>query len=209
MYLLFDFDGTLVDSFNCVLKKAMLLAEEFHYKKISEEDIESLRELTSKELIKLLDIPVYKIPKLIHHMRKHLRNEMQKLPPVADIHPVVETLYNAHFSLGILTSNSVENVSKWLESHHMQHFFRFIHSESNYFSKKYLLKKTLKTYKIDKTKTYYICDETRDIEAATKNDIKSVAVTWGYNSEKALLQYQPAFIARHPKDILAICGVVY
>ena len=205
MYLLFDFDGTLVDSFNCVMEKAILMAEEFHFQTMSDKDINDLRDLTSKELLKLLNIPVYKIPKLIHHMRKHLRNEMHSLAPSRHIRPVVEKLYNANVPLGILSSNSVENVSKWLDSHDMRHFFNFIHTESNYFSKKYLLKKTLKTYRMDKSNTYYICDETRDIDAATKNNIKSIAVTWGYNSEKALLQYQPAFIARHPDDILSIC----
>ena len=189
------------------MEKALLLADEFHFKKISPEEIEQCRELSSKELIKLLNIPIYKIPKLIHHMRKHLRHEMHKLAPVAHIRPVIESLYNADFSLGILTSNSVENVSKWLELYDMRHFFSFIHNESTYFSKKYLLKKTLKLYKIDKSITYYIGDETRDIDAATKNEMKSIAVTWGYNSENALLQYQPAFIARHPNDLLTILRV--
>jgi phosphoglycolate phosphatase-like HAD superfamily hydrolase len=49
--------------------------------------------------------------------------------------------------------------------------------------------------------------ETRDIEAAQSNDIYSIAVTWGFNSEKILLQHQPHYIARKPEDILAICGV--
>ena len=208
MYLLFDFDGTLVDSFDCVMEKAILLSEQFHFQKLDIVDIESMRELTSKELLKILKIPIYKIPKLIHHMRKHLRKEMPNLEPAPHIRPVIERLYNAQYSLGIVSSNSVENVSIWLESQQMRHFFNFIHTESHYFSKRYILKKTLKNHKIDSAKTYYICDETRDIEAATKNKIKSVAVTWGYNSEKALLQYHPAHIARHPNDILQICGLL-
>jgi phosphoglycolate phosphatase len=208
MYLLFDFDGTLVDSFDCVMEKAILLADELNFRKISEEEIEVLRGLSSKELIKLLNIPLYKLPKLVHHMRKHLRKEMHGLAPIAHIRPVIEKLYNADFSLGILTSNSVENVSIWLKSHDMHQFFDFIHNESTYLSKKYLLKRTLKAYKIDTSRTFYICDETRDIDAATKNKMKSIAVTWGYNSEVALLKYDPAFIARHPDDILKICGLL-
>ena len=207
MNLLFDFDGTLVDSFNCVMEKAILLAEEYNYRTIDFDKIETFREMSSKELIQFLKIPFYRIPKLIHIMRKHLRSEMHNLPPISDIYPVVEKLYNAKFSLGILTSNSVENVWMWLELHQMRRFFSFVHIESNYFSKKYLIKNTLKTYKLDKSETFYICDETRDIEAANKNDVKSVAVTWGYNSEKALLKYQPSFIAQNPEDILSIFGV--
>ena len=207
MYLLFDFDGTLVNSFTCVMEEALLLADKFNLKKITAEEMDNLRDLSSKDLIKSLNIPMYKIPNLIRHMRKHLRNEMHHLAPVTHIRPVMEKLYDSNFSLGILTSNSIENVSMWLESHNMRHFFNFIHNESTYFSKKQLLKKTIKAYNIDKSQTYYIGEETRDIDAATKNDLKSIAVTWGYNSEKALLQYQPAFIARHPADILEICGL--
>ena len=204
MYLLFDFDGTLVDSFDCVMKKAMILAEQYHFKFFSPDEIKLLRDLSSKELIKTLNIPIYRLPQLIHHMRRHLRQEMHNLPPTPNIQPVIESLKHAGFSLGILTSNSVENVSIWLESHQMKHCFKFIHNESNYFTKRYLIKKTLKTYHIHKEQTFYIGDETRDIEAAHKNHIQSVAVTWGYNSEKALSKYGPSFIARHPNDLLSI-----
>ena len=207
MYLLFDFDGTLVDSFDCVLKKSILLSDEFYFRKLNDDEINGLRDLSSKELIKFLQVPIYKIPKLILTMRKHLHNEMRNLTPFPNIYQVVERLYDHKFSLGILTSNSVENVSLWLDLHKMSHFFNFIHTESNFFSKKYLLKKTISSYKIDKSQTYYIGDETRDIDAAHKNNIKSIAVTWGYNSEKALLKYEPSFIVQRPEDILALCGI--
>ena len=69
-----------------------------------------------------------------------------------------------------------------------------------------LLKRIIKKYKIDKSQTYYIGDETRDIDAAKKNGVKSIAVTWGYNSEQVLLKYKPSFIAQKPEDILAHVG---
>ena len=140
-------------------------------------------------------------------MRKHLHDEMKNLPPVENIYQILEKLTQANFTLGILTSNSVENVSTWLNLHKMNHFFEFIHAESHYFSKKNLLRKTLKKYKIDKSQTYYICDETRDIDAANQNGIKSIAVTWGYNSEKTLLEFKPSFVVKEPKNLLTIFGL--
>ncbi|CDZ75831.1 Pyrophosphatase PpaX [Legionella massiliensis] len=205
MYLLFDFDGTLVKSYQHVIEKINILAERFHCRKINEQEIESLRDLSSRELIKFLNIPFYKIPLLIRNIRHLLHDEMGNMQPVTNISQVLETFYNAGCTLGILTSNSIENVVLWLEMHNIRHFFDFIHNESNYFSKRFLLKKTLKKYGIDKEKTLYIGDETRDIEAAKKNRIRSVAVTWGYNSERILLAYQPTFIAQHPEELLAIC----
>lgn len=204
MHLLFDFDGTLVNSFHCVMQKTILLADKFGFRKIQEHEIESIRDLSSIEIVKFLKIPIYRIPMLIFQMRKHIHQEIPTLAPVDGIQQILEELYNAKFPMGILTSNSVENVEKWLEINNLRHVFAFIHAESKFFSKKNLIKKTLAKYAIDKSQAVYIGDETRDIDAAKKNNIKSVAVTWGYNSEKAILKYEPSVIVKNPKDILLL-----
>lgn len=201
MHILFDFDGTLVDSFECVMKKALLLAEEFSLKKIPEQELDRLRDLSSLDIIKLFNVSLYKLPALIGKMREHIRQEVPNLPPVAGIVDVLQRLYAEKFTLGILTSNSVDNVERWLNLNDLRALFSFIHSESNFFSKKQLIKKTLVQYQINKSQVIYIGDETRDIDAARKNKISSLAVTWGYNSEKILLKSEPTFIAKVPKDI--------
>jgi len=201
-YLIFDFDGTLVDSFVAVMEKFNLLSEEFNFRKINSDEIDRLRDLTSKELIKYLEIPIYKIPSVLHCARKHMRSEMPSLSPFKAIPEMLHELHEIKIPLGILTSNSSENVMKWLERNKMQHLFNFIHAESAYFGKKRILRKILKTYKIEQSQAFYIGDETRDVEAAKECDICSVAVTWGFNSEKILSQHQPHYIARKPEDIL-------
>lgn len=205
MYLIFDFDGTLVDSFHKAVENINLLADKFGFRKVKVHEIESLKNLTSLEFIRHLEIPLYKIPKVLHAARKLIQNEMRSLKSFSNLPQILQQLFNSGFSLGILTSNSKENVMTWLEHHKMKHLFHFIHNESSFFGKKITLKKILKTYKIDRSQAFYIGDETRDVEAAKQNDIYSVAVTWGFNSETALAQYQPHFIVRKPEDILALC----
>lgn len=187
------------------MQKAILLADEYNYKKIQPHEVDRLRDLSSADIIRFFEIPAYKIPMLIIQMRKHLYNEMSSLQPVAGIQDLLEELYSSRFTIGILTSNSMENVTNWLDINHLRHFISFIHTESRFFSKGYLIKKTIAKYNIDRTKTVYIGDETRDIEAAKKNNISSIAVTWGYNSETTILKYQPSFIAKKPEDIVLWC----
>jgi phosphoglycolate phosphatase-like HAD superfamily hydrolase len=50
------------------------------------------------------------------------------------------------------------------------------------------------SHKLDPSKVFYIGDETRDIEAAKKAGIKSIAVTWGYNTKAILDNSNPDFL---------------
>jgi len=205
-YLIFDFDGTLVDSFRIVIEKFNLLSDEFNFKKINAEEIDGLRDLTSQELIKYLKIPPYKIPRVLRCARKHMQKEMHRLPTFTGLSEILEKLRSMGFTLGILSSNSSENIIAWLELNNFQHLFNFIYGESHFFGKKYLLKKMLKSCGMNKARTFYIGDETRDIEAAKQSNVFSVAVTWGFNSEKILLQCQPHYIISNPEGLLKIAS---
>jgi len=204
LHLIFDFDGTMVDSFDTVIRKFNLLAGEFNFRYIDDHEINDLKNLTSKELIKHLNIPIYKIPKVIVRARALMRDEIPKLPAFVSLREVIEEIRKMGIGLGILTSNSSENVTEWLKHNSLQNVFHFIHNESSYFGKKRILKKIIRNYNMDCSRTFYIGDETRDIEAAKACNIHSIAVTWGFNSEAVLLKHQPHFIVRKPEDILAI-----
>ena len=110
MHLIFDFDGTLIDSFNCVVTQFNHLAEEHQFQKIDWEHIEELRHLNSKKLIALFHIPFYKMPRILYKARKSLHENILQLAPFKNIPHVVQELFNQGFSLGIVSSNSEENV---------------------------------------------------------------------------------------------------
>jgi phosphoglycolate phosphatase len=202
MQVIFDFDGTIVDSFQCVVKHANLLASKFHFRIIKEEEIEVLRNLSSVEIIRYLNIPIHLMPLIVYQMRKAIHRELVSLPPIPGMPDIIKALYRKEIALAILTTNSTRNVKTWLLLNDMQHLFNVIYSDYRVFSKATLLKQIIKNYDTNLANIYYIGDETRDISAANENGIQSIAVTWGYNSEQILAQYQPNYIARRPKDIL-------
>lgn len=86
----------------------------------------------------------------------------------------------------------------------MEKFFNFIYAKTNFFGKARVLKKIIKLYKMDQSKTFYIGDETGDIEAAKACRVNSIAVTWGFNSEKILSTFKPHYLAKKPEDLLTI-----
>ena len=205
MNLIFDFDGTLIDSFDTVVEKFNILANEFNFKKIHQSELAAIKNLNSKELIQYLGIPIYKIPSVLYKARQQMRNEMLTLAPFKNLPHILQKIHNSGFSFGIFTSNSEENVVTWLGINKIKHLFDFVHTESNFFGKNRVLRKILKKYKINKQHVFYVGDETRDIDAAKQNGIYSIAVTWGFNSEKILLQHQPDYIAKKQEDLISIC----
>lgn len=207
MYLIFDFDGTLVNSFSNVIDKFNMLADEFKFRQIKPDEISLLRNLNSRALIKFLKIPLYKLPKVIRKARKFMHEDIRVLSSYANLPEVLGALCGAGISLGILTSNSRQNVTTWLTHHKLRDLFDFIHVESSFFGKKRTLKRILQRYKINKHEAFYIGDETRDIEAAKRCGISSIAVSWGFNSEAVLLSHAPDFIAREPEELLQIMGI--
>ena len=204
MHLIFDFDGTLVDSFCCVIDVFNALAVDFNFRKIAQDEVDGLRDLTAKELIKSLNIPIYKLPAVLYKAKIYMRNEMHHLKPFLDIPQALHELYDSGFYLGIVTSNSEQNVTSWLSDHEISSYFKFIHSAPNYLGKGKTLKKIMGINKLDEKTACYIGDETRDIEAAKQCGIPSIAVTWGFNSEKIISEHNPHYLVRKPEDILKI-----
>jgi phosphoglycolate phosphatase len=201
MHLLFDFDGTLVNSFDYVIAKALILAKNYGIKPINQDEIQKLRDMSTRQIIQYLNIPTYRLPTLVTQMRSQIRQDILRLHPVEGIHEMLNELYQTTNTMGIVTSNSVDNVAQWLKMYGMIDYFSFIHAEHNFFSKRKLIKKTMRQHEMDPKKTVYIGDETRDIDAAKKSGIRSIGVTWGYNSEKALRNHEPTYIAKSPNEI--------
>ena len=194
--IIFDFDGTMVDSaqlvWDCLLS----------YTSNTQLTWEELRDLSSENVIKALKIPKIKLPGLILKIRRKFRLRLmsQKVPD--GVLEAIRALNQRGFDLHIISSNSEENIRVFLKHHHILQCFKSINSCFTIFGKARSLSNLLKIIGVASEAAIYIGDETRDIEAAKKAGMKSMAVCWGYNSEKALRLYDPTFLAREPIDIV-------
>lgn len=198
MNLIFDFDGTICDSIGSAIEvvNKILIANG-----IEPTSIEEVRKYGAKGLINVKKIPLRLVPKLVKAYRAENTFNWQSLKPFKGMAPIIKRLSKVH-NLGILTTNSQDNVRNFLGNHGLRDLFTFIDSEPDFFGKDKALKKILKKHNLSLKDTYYIGDETRDSEAARKVGIKAVSVTWGAESEESLTKSTPAIIVNNPKDLL-------
>ncbi|UCD15952.1 MAG: HAD-IA family hydrolase [Candidatus Omnitrophota bacterium] len=201
--LIFDFDGTIADTFSRLIKIGNHLADEFKFRKVNIPEISTLQNKTPKEIIKYLNVPIFKIPLILRRLKKNLHKEITLIKPVEGIREVLIRLKSEGRVLGVLSSNSRENVTDFLKTHRLD-FFDFIQTTSKIWNKNIRLKKLIKTHKFQKNDVIYIGDEKRDIAAAKKAGIKVAAVTWGFNPEKTLAVYNPDYLISHPQELLKL-----
>lgn len=201
--IIFDFDGTIADTFTFYLNILNQLSRKFGFNKLRADQIELYRDLSSHQIIELLQIPKLKIPFIVWEARKLLKTGIDHIYPFSGIKEAIEEIRKKDILLGILTSNSIKNVQSFLKLHKFPEF-DFIFSSMQIWNKSKILKRVLHNHKLLPQTVFYVGDETRDIEAVREAGIRSIAVTWGYNSEKILLTYSPDYLVSKPQGIIAI-----
>lgn len=198
--LLFDFDGTIADSFENFLEIFAVLANKYHFSLLSREELEKLRSEDARTLIKHLKIPFYKIPFMARDMKKLQLEKIQYIKPFAGLPRVLTQLKEQGYTLAILTSNGKANVQSFLTNNNID-LFTYIHSDSNIFGKDKVINKFLKQNKLQKAEVLYIGDEIRDIQACKKVGVQIASVTWGFNNKEGLTKNNPDFMIDKPEKL--------
>ncbi len=203
--IIFDFDGTIAETLDSIVNIINGLSDELGYKKVTGENIDELRNKKPKEILKDLGISILKLSSVGKRIKLELNKEIEYVPPVSGIEEALLELKKTGYKLGILTSNSKDDVSKFLKKNNLD-LFDFIHSESSIFGKSKVINDFLKNQGIKLGEVIYVGDETRDIEAAQKTNIQIIAVSWGFNSKQILEKQNPDFLIDEPRQLIEIMG---
>ncbi len=205
--VLFDFDGTIADSFSMGLSIYNELASLHGFRVVTEQDVPALRDLSLSALLTELEIPKLKLPFLVSKGTKLLRKSIDLVLPFEGISQVLETIQPQAENLAVLTSNRVENVNTFLSKHNLDSKIDFVESCSKLTGKAKFIRSICQNVGCLPEELIYIGDEERDIKAAHKAGCDIIAVNWGFNSPLALQAENPTYIANQPQDILSILNL--
>jgi phosphoglycolate phosphatase len=204
--MVFDFDGTIGDTFRQGLEILNAMAPEFGYKPLLGEDVEKARGMTTRQLMRYLGIPNRRLPAVASRGIRELRGRINEVQPITGVPEVLRALHAKGVRLGIVTSNSEENVELFLKNHDLQ-IFDFVRSSSRLLGKSREIKAAMKAEGFGPDDVLFVGDETRDIEACRRARIRCAAVTWGYNSRASLVAQEPYCIFDAPEQLLAGTGI--
>jgi phosphoglycolate phosphatase len=202
--LLWDFDGTLADTLASSLQLYNDMAVRHGFRTVT--DPAAVRGLTPFEFLRGHGIPLAKVPALVREMRAAHRGRMATTRLFAGLPPVLEAIRRSGRRMGILSSNSRENILACLRANHADALFDPVVGYSRLLGKARPIRRVLRAVRLPGQDVLYVGDEVRDIDAARTAGVAVAAVTWGFNARELLARHAPDHLVERPEELLEVLG---
>lgn len=188
--VIFDFDGTLADSFPFFVSVQNKLAQRHGFRAIPNEDIDGLRHLPARELMRHVGLPRWKLPFVARGFIRHMREEGGNVRLFPGVAPALDRLHASGATLALVTSNAADNCRRVLGD---THYGRIAHVEcgASILGKQRRLRRTLAATGFPAGNAIYVGDQAEDAMAARAAGVAFAAVSWGYATPAALQAHAP------------------
>jgi phosphoglycolate phosphatase len=197
--IIFDFDGTIGDSFKVFIEVAHDITGKSML--VKSEEIADLRKLRILDVIEKLQIPRWRWPFLLFLGRRKMGKRIHEIDVFPGMDKVLAALNQDNYDLYIMSSNSRRTIEQFLIEHGLSVYITKIYGGVGMLGKPRALKRIMREQHIKPENGVYIGDEPRDIEAARAVNMASVAVGWGYNTSELLSEHAPMVVVRTPDQL--------
>ncbi len=199
--VIFDLDGTLADSFPWFLRNVNDVADRFGFRRIADGDVESLRHAGSREILRRLEVPLWKLPGIARHMRRMKSADLDGIPLFPGAEAMLRSLRDGGLSLALVSSDNEANARRQLGE--AQSLFAHFDCGASPFGKATKFRRLVKRTGASPQQVISVGDEVRDIEAARAAGIGCAAVMWGYAAPNALRALGPDVVFERMDDVAA------
>lgn len=201
---IFDFDGTLADSFPFFIASFNHLADRHAFHRLRPEEIDALRGCSARELMTRVGMPAWKLPRVARSFMALMQENQERIPLFEGVADTLDYLAAQQLVLAVVSSNSHRNVTGVLGPHcrHISHF----ECGASIFGKASRLRRVLRKAGVAAAEAIYIGDQPMDHEAAKAAGMDFGAVSWGYGSAAAFHGLRPDVEFRTVAEIKMIAG---
>ncbi len=187
---IFDFDGTLADTFPFFIRVFNQLAEQHQFKRIEPELVPTYRGFSPRQMMELVGMPAWKLPFVAKSFISLMKQNAASISLFEQVSDMLLYLVNHGVALAVVTSNSYDNVSQILGPANTK-LIRHFECGMSIFGKPSRIQKVLKKTGIPSHEAIYIGDQVPDLEAARKVKVAFGAVSWGYGTIESLREHAP------------------
>ena len=188
--VIFDFDGTLSNSFPWFRTIADQVAVKYNLRKLEDSEYDAMRGWDAPTTLKYVGVPLWKVPAIGNYLKTLMARDIHLVPLFPGVDDLLFRLAERGITLAIVSSNKYENVRKILGEENAARI-HYYECGVSVFGKPPKLRKILRKSGVPAGEVILIGDEIRDLQAAASVGIASGAVVWGYNRREALEAHSP------------------
>jgi len=206
--IIFDLDGTLIDSLDDIAKSMNDVLRELNYKVHDIKDYKkfvgdgamilvknslpkNINELETQKAFKRF-LEVYELG--IHHNTK----------PYHGIYELLSKLANTSVKLGILSNKPHEITKQYTQKLFAKYNFEEVHGQKEGVLKKPHPKGALdiaKSFNLQPEEIFFVGDTPSDIKTAKNANMKSIGVSWGFRPESELVESGADFTVQNCDEL--------
>jgi phosphoglycolate phosphatase len=187
---IFDFDGTLADSFPFFIRVFNKLAEQHGFKEIDPDLALTYRSYNARQIMEQVGMPGWKLPFVAKSFISLMKQNAASISLFEHTDDMLLHLASKGVTLAVVSSNSYDNVSQILGPANTRLFSQF-ECGMSIFGKGARIQKVLKKTGFPCREVIYIGDQITDLEAARKENVAFGAVSWGYATIESLREHLP------------------
>lgn len=206
--ILFDLDGTIIDSSAGIIDSLKYTLDKSDIKNIDKSELNSFigppLELTLKEKF---DMSNGEAEEFINTFRSHYTEyNIYNFSMYDGIQDLLKELKKLNCKLAVATYKKEHLAKRIIKHANLEKYFEIIAGcpIDKTVGKNIIVHNCIQNMNADKKRTILIGDSKHDGIAAVSNNIKFVSVLYGFGfkNEKDSLDYNPVFIAKNVPDIL-------
>jgi phosphoglycolate phosphatase len=203
---IFDFDGTLADSFPWVMGMMNDVADKFSFRRVEESELEELRLCDAREIMRRLGVKRWKLPMIARYVRARMAADVDQIELFPGASEMLASLSQAGVKLAVVSANGEDTIRTVLGPDNAALMVGFAAGVS-LFGKRSKLIKMAKLAGAAREGALVIGDELRDLDAARAAGMAFGAVTWGATRAPAHEARGADFIFSEMKQIPAAFGL--
>ena len=209
--IIFDFDGTLIDSLEDIAVCMNQVLEELN---LPSHKLEDYKYFVGGGISILVDNALHKDTsdkvkeevtnrfKVVYDQELHAKTR-----PYDGIYDLLDELKRLDFKIGILSNKPHEFTIEYAKNLFSKYEMKEVHGQKSHIAKKpdpIAAIQIAKSFEVPCEEVYFVGDTMVDMQTAVNAKMIGIGVLWGFRDEEELISNGATFVVKHPLDILEI-----
>jgi phosphoglycolate phosphatase-like HAD superfamily hydrolase len=201
-YLLFDFDGVIVDSFEaCYQAYAEISPNPVSadaYRRFFDGNIFEVKDVAKDQLFEDTESD----DMMLHPFNLALIPKLMAARPFDGMVEAVREL-GKEYALVVISSSVTSPIEEYLRSHDLFELFDRVYGAEAHKSKEVKMDMMFEEFGATAGECVFITDTLGDMREASKKGVQAIGVSWGFQPVEVLEMGEPAVIVHSPAELVA------